>query len=142
MSGVLNQRNGVLRWVAAPNISASAWATASAPASGVVGFVRSFSHDSGRTMHPVMDRGNPHHQIEGNRNAINVTFQMAYIGTGFPTGMVHLELRMSGNDNEQVHQYLGAAYTQENFSEAETENTMDMTWQALAMLRTGSAFLG
>lgn len=142
MSGVLNQRNGVLRWVAAPNISASAFATGTSPASGVVGFVRSFSHDSGRTMHAVMERGNPHHQIEGNRNPINVSFQMAFIGTGFPTAQVHLELHMSGNDNNQVYQYFGAAYTQQNFAEAETENTMDMTWQALAMLKTGSGYLG
>jgi hypothetical protein len=154
MPEVRTMQEGVLRFVQGSG-SGRTWATASAPASGLVAYVQSFSHTSAVNFTQVMERGVPDHHKFASRSPIDVTFTCLWTGafTGMLTAsgttvpMMHLEHRASavefGAGSAFYHQYHGAVLTNVAFNEAEAGNTIALSFRALAMNGpTASGYLG
>lgn len=153
MSEVRVMQEGSLRWVQASG-SGNVWATASAPQSGLVGFVQSFSHTSAQEMTTIVERGIPSHHKFLSKTPPEITFQFLWTGTNaFPTAtasgasvpMFHLEFRASAAETPGTgvyYQFFGCVALNNNHSEAAEGNTIDYTFRALAMNgSTGSGYL-
>ena len=152
MAEVRNMKEGELWWVAASG-TGSTWATASAPSSGLFGYVRSMSYDSARTVTPVNERGVPTHFKEVSRDVIKVSVSFAWTGyhptavsgSGASMPMIHMEHKSKAPEDGNTgryHQFHGVAIGNLSMKEGDNENTMDYTMQALAMNGvTGSGYL-
>lgn len=143
MSEVRIMSEGSVWWVQASG-TGSAWATASAPASGLYGFVRSFTFTSGQTVQTVMDRGVPHHQKVVSKQPISVNLNFAWTGAhptaasgaGASVPMFHLEYKADRPEAAGTgifYQFHGAAQQNLQFSEGEQEDTIQQTFVALGM---------
>ena len=132
-------------WFVQASGSGRTWATASAPVSGLVAYVQSFSHTSAITYTQIMERGIPDHHKFASKSPIDVTFTCQWTGafTGMLTAsgstvpMMHLEHRASaaelGSNSGVYHQYHGAVLTNIGFSEAAEGDTINLSFRALAM---------
>ena len=152
MAEVRTMREGSVWWVAASGTGTS-WATASAPVSGLFGFVQSFSHTSGQTITTIKERGTPHHHKVTDVAPIQVTLNFLWTGTnttpasgsGASVPMHHLEFKAIAPENGNTgvyYQFHGAALQDNNFTENAEGNTIDYTFPALAMNGpTGSGYL-
>lgn len=152
MAEIRTMSEGAVWWVQASG-SGNAWATASAPASGLYGFVRSFTFTSGQTVQTVMDRGVPNHQKITSKQPISVNLNFAWTGThptaasgaGASVPMFHLEYkadRPEASASAYYFQFFGAAQQSNQFSEGEQEDTIQQSWVALGMNGpTGSGYL-
>ena len=144
MAEVRNLREGTLRWVAASG-SGSAWATASAPASGLFGYVRSWDHTSAATFVQVMERGTPDHNklVSLTPPALNVVFDWtglaptAVSGSGASVPMFHLEHKATSPEQPAhtgyYHQFYGAVIPSYQNTEADEADTMTLQITCLAM---------
>jgi hypothetical protein len=147
---------GSLRWVQASG-SGSAWATASAPTSGLIGYVTNLTFTSAQTMNVISDNGIPTHTKLGDRQPIplsfdvqwGVTAQYPYPGTasGTNVALVHFELRYSAGEGQagsgMYLMFMGAAKQSQAFTHAAPANTMTWTYTCLGMLGpTASGYLG
>jgi len=154
MAEVRNRREGALRWVQASG-SGSTWATSSAAATALMGFVRNFTWTSAKTIQTISDRGTPNHHKTVDLQPINGSFDVAWANTGqFPNPlrssgasveMVHLELKMTAVEAGAAYfyQFHGAAIAQNQFTEGDQENALSYQFQALAMVGpTASGYLG
>lgn len=152
-SEVRTLSEGTLRFVQASG-SGRTWATASAPPSGLMGYIQSFSIDSGRKITTVMERGIPDHHKFTEASPIKVTFDFLHTasGLGFLTAsgasmpMIHLEHRASATENGGgtgvFFQMYGCALESLKFKEAKDGNTISLSFVALAMNgATGSGYL-
>jgi hypothetical protein len=145
MPEVRTMAEGTLRFVQASG-SGSTWATASAPVSGLVAYVQSFSHTSAVNFVQISERGIPDHHKFASKSPIDVTFNCLWTGafTGMLTAsgstvpMMHLEHRASaaeiGATSAFYHQYHGAVLTNIGFTEAAEGNSIALTFRALAMV--------
>lgn len=154
MSEVRNRLEGELRWVQASGTGAT-WATASAPASGLVGFVRNFTFTSAATVATIMERGIPHHNKMVSKQPVNVAATFAWTGTnaipasgsGASVPMYHLELKYKqpekGNTG-MYYQFYGVPFPSLQFSEGDEENTIALTLNNILAMNgpTGSGYLG
>lgn len=149
MAEVRVMSEGVLRWVQASG-SGSSWATGATPASGVFGFVRSFSFNSAARVSTISDRGVPnHHKVVG-KDPVNVTVNLAWTGTlptpataaGASVPMVHLEYKSLeselGGGTGRYFQFYGLPIQQVQFTEGD-EDTMALTLPALGMSGANSS---
>jgi hypothetical protein len=146
-------QEGVLRFVQASG-SGRTWATASAPASGLVAYVQSFSHTSAVNFVQINERGIPDHHKFVSKSPIDVTFNCLWTGSftgaltasGSTVPMFHLEHRASAGELGTTgfyHQYHGAVLTNVAFNEAAEGDTIALTFRALAMNGpTASGYLG
>lgn len=147
------QAEGTLRFVQASGVGRT-WATASAPASGLVAFVQSFSHTSAANFVQIADRGVPDHHKKVSDSPIDVTFNCLWTGaftgaltaSGATVPMWHLEYRASaaeiGASSGFYYQYHGAVLTNNGFTEAAEGSTIALTFRALAMNGpTGSGYI-
>ena len=155
MAEIRNRAEGTLRWVQASG-SGTAWATASAPTSGLLGYVRNFTWTSGRTIQVISDRGVPTHNKLVSKEGINVSFDVAYgvtgdypptnaTGSGATVPMVHMEFKMTAKEAGAgiYYQFYGMPIASMNFTEGDNENTISFQGVALAMIGpTGSGYLG
>lgn len=143
MAEVRVQSEGSLRAVQASG-SGRSWATASAPVSGFVGYVRSFTFTSARTLATIMERGNPDHHKEAARTPIDLTVNFAWTGShrtpasgsGASVPMDHLEFRASEPENGgsgRYYQFYGAAQQSIQFTEGESEDTVQIQYRCLGM---------
>ncbi len=110
---------GSLRWVQAS--ATTGWRTASAPQSGILAFTEKVSHESGRTLTVIKDRGIPNHFKETERNEIKIDVDVLWTGAlptaasgaGVTVPLYHLELRASaeelGAGSAWYYQYHGVA---------------------------------
>ena len=146
MSGEIRTHlEGTLRWVQASG-SGRTWATASAPASGIFGYVQEgATYTSGQTITTVMDRGIPDHHKLASKDAI--TFSLTVLSTGFipsPSSgsgasvpMWHLELRESqpevGSGSAIYTQFHGVAPNSIVWTENAAGNTFQVQGVALSM---------
>lgn len=150
---------GTLRWVQASG-SALTWQTASAPISGLVGFVQAgFSfNDINRDYATIMDRGVPSHHKLVRTNPIEARFTvMAGVTADYPDGIVatasgtttrqyHLEFRQNGPEGGgptaiyyQLHHIV--TLTREH-TEQEEGNQLAFSVRALSAIGpTGSGYL-
>lgn len=147
-------REGELRFVRASGVG-STWATASAPVSGIMGYVQSLSFTSAQTITTISERGTPNHHKLTERSPIDVTFECLWTGS-FPTAvsgsgatlpMWHLEHRASAGEvgngtTGDFHQFHGAALISHQWTEAREGNRIALTFRCLAYVGpTGSGFL-
>lgn len=143
MPEVRTQAEGSL-WFVQASGSGRTWATASAPVSGLVAYVQSFSHTSAQNFTQIMERGIPDHHKFVSKSPIDVTFNCLWTGaftgaltaSGSTVPMMHLEHRASAAELGTTgfyHQYHGAVLTNIAFNEAAEGNTIALTFRALAM---------
>lgn len=153
-SEVRVQAEGLLRWVQASG-SGNVWATASAPQSGLVGYVQSFSHTSAQEMTTIMERGKPTHHKFMSSTPPEVTYEFLWTGTNaFPTAtasgasvpMFHLEFRASASETPGTgvyYQYHGCVPLTNDFTENAEGNTISYSFRALGMNGpSASGYLG
>ena len=153
---------GALRWVQASGtgtLGGTAFATASAPDSALVGFVRvGMSLTSARDVATIMERGKPSHHKGGAETPIEVQFtfldavtankpptNVTGAGASFPA--VHFELKSDepelGAASARYIYLTQAALITDNWGDAEDGNTNQMTYRALKMHGwTATGFLG
>lgn len=142
MAEVRTMAEGAVYWVQASG-SGTAWATASAPASGLFGFVQSMNYTSGRRVVTVSERGTPnHHKVVG-KDPINISITFAWTGV-YPTAvsgasasvpMFHLEHKADypeAASTAQYHQFHGVVPQSIQWTEGE-QDTIQMTMVALGM---------
>ena len=146
---------GALRWAQASGTGG--WATASAPATALVGFVQAgVGFSSARRVITVMDRGTPHHHKNQGPDPIEVTFtymqavtaNMANPATasGVSTPQVHMELRQQDNEiaaaSAQYFQMMNGILVSRGWTEGEDGNQFSETWRFLSMTGpTASGYL-
>ena len=155
MGEVRNLREGSLRFVQASG-SGSAWATASAPVSGLLGFVADFQFTSAQTLETVKDRGTPSHHKVTELMEIQGSFSVQWgvtgdypnwtiSGSGATVPMKHLEHKATAPEagGAIYHQFHGVALEQVQFTEGSPANTQQYTFRALAYVGpTASGYLG
>ena len=153
MPEVRIQAEGSLRFVQASG-SGRTWATASAPASGLIAYVQSFSYDSAAKFVQIMERGIPDHHKLTERTPIKITFDCLQTGT-FPTAatsqgasvqMWHLEFRASapemGGGTGFYNQFHGCPIESIKISEEKEGNKISVSVVALSMTGpTASGYL-
>ena len=153
---VRTMQEGILRWVQASG-SGTTWATASAPQSGVVGYVQSFSHTNpnAKEYTTIRDRGvKTHHKFMQDPD-LEVTFEFLWTGTyAYPTAtasgasvpMFHLEYRASAVENPGTgyyYQYYGCVMNADNLTENAEGDTVSLTFIPLKINGpSGSGYLG
>lgn len=154
MSEVRNRIEGELRWVQASG-SGTAWATASAPSSGLVGFVTNFTFTSAATVATIMERGVPNHNKMVSKQPINVSITHNWTGTnaipasgsGASVPMFHYELkyRQPEKGNTGIYyQFYGVPVPSIQFTEGDEANTIALTLSNVLAMNgpTGSGYLG
>lgn len=155
MGEVRNAYEGTLRWVQASG-SGVAWATASAPVSGLIGYVTNVTFTSGAQVAVISNRGIPSHQKMTQKDAPTLNFDIQWgntgdypsfltTGSGASVPMVHMELKSTAPEAGAgiYHQFHGCARLNTNFTESNPANTQSWSLQALAMNGpTASGFLG
>lgn len=146
---------GSLRWVQASGTGG--WATASAAATALVGFVQAgttFAQTTNFTT--VMERGIPHHHKFLDEQPVEVTFtylqavtaNMANPATasGVSTPQVHFQLRSQDNEiaagSAQYWLLMNCVKVPRTWTEAAEGNTLAETWRALTVIGpTASGYL-
>lgn len=139
--------------------SGRTWATASAPASALLGFVQNgMSITSAQTVTQIMERGVPDHNKITEKAGIKVTvsqlithhtglFPMAHLtASGTTVPMMHAEWRVSaaeiGAGTGTYYQFHGIATESLKIAEDSKGNKVDYSFVCLAMTGpTGSGFL-
>ena len=145
MAEVRVQAEGTVWWVQASG-SGRTWATATGPASGLVGFVKSLSFTSAQTIVTMMERGQPDHHKITQKTPPEITMEFLWTGSfltptatgsGASLPMFHLEFRASaverGAGTGEYFQFHGCALTDNRVTEQEDGNRVSLTFRALAM---------
>lgn len=146
---------GTLRWVQASG--RANWATASAPVSAMVGFVKvGASFNSARVVNTVMDRGIPNHHKFASETPIEVKFTYLQAvtanfcnpatGSGVSTPQAHFEVRIQDNEvaaaSAQYYQFTNGILITRGWTEGEAGDEMAETWRFLDMVGpTASGYL-
>lgn len=124
------------------------WATGSAPASGLYGFVAAgVAVASARNIVTVKERGTPNHHKNMGEEPIEVT--VTYLqavtanmaepatGSGVSVPIINLELKHLddelGDETAQWTQYHNGVLLSRGWTEGEEGNTFDETWRFLSM---------
>lgn len=152
MPEVRVQGEGSLWWVQASG-SGRTWATASAPASGLIGFCTDFTFKSALKVITVKDRGVPDHHKNVGRDPIDISFGFLWTGSnpaaatasGASLPMVHLEYKAQRPElataSGYYYQFFGVPLESLDFSEAEEGNTVKMMGKALGMASAVSGYI-
>ncbi len=134
---------GQIWWVAASGVG-TAWATASAPNSGIFAFCEGLTYTSAADVTVVSDRGVPNHNKTTNAQPIPVSFTTKHTGAhptgvsgaGATTPMIHLEYKGTAKEAGAAEflLFLGCPLSNLVWAEAADGNTMQFTTNALAMI--------
>jgi hypothetical protein len=143
---------GALRWVQASGTGA--WATASAAATALVGFVQAgTTFNSAANVITVTERGRPHHHKIAGQEPVEVQFTYLQAVTanianpatasGVSTPQVHFELRSQDNEvaaaSAQYWQFQNCVLVSRGWTETEEGNQFQETWRALAISGVNSS---
>lgn len=148
---------GSLRWVVASG-TGPAWGTASAPATGLVGYVQAgLAFTRERNVIGVMERGTPDHLKNAGRNFVDVQFGFlqavtanypptASTSQGASLPMLSFEMKHNvtelGGPTAQYHHFINGAFVSDGFAEAEAGNVYTHTWRFTNVLGpTASGYL-
>jgi hypothetical protein len=157
MSEVINLYEGSLVWVQASGHPTAAWQTASAPPSGVMGFVESMTLTSARTIATQMERGRPrHHKVQSKEAPeLQITYRWTGYGitgtltaSGATMPMVNFEYRGSQTNlgaapTGRYFQMWGAALVTRTFTEGAEFNQAQETWRLLGFSgENNSGYMG
>lgn len=153
MAEVRIQAEGSLWWVQASG-SGNVWATASAPASGLMAYMQSFTYISAQTIATISDRGVPiHHKVQS-KQPITLNPQFLWTGT-YPTALTasgasvplfHLEFKATqpeiANGTGRYLEFLGAAMPSLQFTEQPAGDQVNLQFVCLGLVGpTGSGYL-
>ncbi len=146
---------GALRWAQASGTGG--WATASAAATALMGFVQAgMTMTSARRVETVMERGTPHHHKNLGADPVEVQFtylqavtaNMANpaIASGVSTPQAHFELRSTDVESPtltaQYWQFMNGIMLRRGLTEGENGNQIQETWRFLTMTGpTGSGYI-
>lgn len=146
---------GALRWVQASGTGG--WATASAAATALVGFVQAGTNFvSAQGVITVMERGTAHHLKRTTVDSMQVKFtylqavtaNMANpaVASGASTPQVHFEIKMTDVENPnataQYFQFNNCVLESRGWTEGANGNQFQETWRALSVTGpTGSGYL-
>lgn len=153
---------GALRWIVASGSATTAFTTASAAQSALLGFVQAgTTQSSAQTIVMIKERGIPHHPKVIGKEAIQVKFKFYQavtandpalamstgVGQGASTPMVHMELKSDahelGTASAVYRQYLFGVISDNPWGEGEEGNGSDQTWEFVRMVGpTASGYLG
>jgi len=147
-------REGTLRWVVCSG-SGLTWATASAPASGLIGYVTNMTYNSAQTVETIMDRGTPTHHKVTDKQQITISWDLQWgitgdyptflSGSGASVPMILLEHKATAPEaGAGVYtQFHGVALEGVNWTEGSPTDTQTWNCRALAMNGpTASGYLG
>lgn len=135
---------GSMRLVQASG-SGTAWQTASAPASGIFGFVQSMTFTSAQTVTTISDRGRPNHHKITQLAPIDLTVNYLWTGAtpeaasgaSATVPLWHMEYRASANEigatSAFYYDFYGAALQSVQFTEAAAGNTIAAKYVCLGM---------
>ena len=154
MTEIRNLREGSLRWVYASG-SGLVWTTASAAASGLLGYVTNFTCASARTYEAVGDRGIPTHWKHVDVQPVTLSWDLLWgitanypgntSGSGASVPMIHVEFKATAPESgggSVWEQYHGVVIDSIAFTESNPANTQTWTCRALAMSGpTGTGFM-
>lgn len=135
--------------------SGKTWATASAAATGLLGYVQQFSFTSAVQIATIMERGIPDHHKVTQKTPIDLTVQYMWTGGFFDAGsgsgasvpMLHLEFRaarpeVGDGTSAFYYQFHGVTRISNQVSEQAEGDTINITYRALAMTGpTGSGYI-
>lgn len=141
-------------WYVQASGSGKTFATASAPVSGLLGYVQAgMSYGSAAKYQAIMERGVPDHWKFVERTPIDLSFSFLWTGgipsaasgTGASVPMWHLELKHKRAENPAsayYEQFHGVPIESLNFKENADGDTIEFKSRALAMNGpTGSGYL-
>jgi hypothetical protein len=127
----------------------TAWATGADAPTGLFAYVRSLSYTSAQTLVTIKDRGVPTHHKRVGRDEIEVVATIGWTGAhpefsayNASVGMGHLEYKLLAAGQTAYAHFYGVAEDSLEYTEADEENTMQMTFRALGMNLTGSGYVG
>lgn len=153
MGETRNPREGTLRWVQGSG-SGAAWATASAPTSGLIGYVTNMTRTIAQTMEPVMQRGTPTHWKKVDDQAVALSWDLLWgvtgdypvfaSGSGASVPLLHLEFKATAPEALAGiwEQYHGVVADSIALTETNPVNTQTWTCRALsACASTASGYL-
>ena len=136
---------GTLAWVQASGTGG--WNTASAPASGTIGFVQAGFAFPERSMEfaTVSNRGVPSHHKLVRINPLEVSFTVLYgvtadypahvTASGTSTPQVHLEFKQSSPEGTSIwHELLNCVIPQRAFTEQDEGNQLAFTVRAISSI--------
>ena len=153
---VRNLPEGSMRWV--QSSGTGGWLTASAPNSGLFGYVRAgMSFQQPRKYGAVYNRGTAGHFKFVQKETVKVTFSLGYGVTADypPTGVtasgvsvpqIHLEFKATAPESPSLTglywEFLNCVPSNRVFKEGDAEDTYDFTFEALDFVGpTASGFL-
>jgi hypothetical protein len=143
MAEVRNLMEGTLYWVQGSG-SGKTWATASAPTSGLFGFVQSMNYSSAQRLVAVSNRGIPDHWKQVGKDPISISVTFAWTGST-PTAISgasasvpfwHLEYKADmpeAASTATYFQFIGVPVQSLQWTEGD-QDTVQFTMQALAMV--------
>ena len=156
MAEIRTFREGTLRWVQASGTGG--WNTASAPRSGLIGFVQpGFDFVQQKDFITISDRGTPKHhklvQVEAGQGAFNVLFGVTaeypdiVTASGVSTPQIHLEFRQEvteiGATSGMYFQLLNCVEMGRKFTEDPQGNKYQFSFRYLSAIGpTASGYLG
>lgn len=157
MTEARNFLEGSLRWVQA-SATGKTWQTASAAPTGLIGYVQvGFAFTQTRNNALIKERGIPDHWKLMGYEAVQLKIKYLQAVTanypptsvtaaGASVPMVHFELKQNmpelGAASATYYQFINAVIGPTVFGEAEQANTIDQTWNCIAMVGpTGSGYL-
>lgn len=144
---IRNKMEGSLYWVQGSG-NTNVWATASAPSSGLLGFVTNFTFTSGQTIVMISDRGIPNHPKVTSKQAPQLSFTInegitaqypenVITASGASMPLLHLEFKQAVPETPSItgnyYQFHSVPLQQIVFTEAEDANTRAYTMQAVGM---------
>lgn len=146
MSEVRTLREGELWWVqaSATGTTVTGWQTASAPASGLFGYVRSFTFTSGATYQAISERGTPNHWKKVSLEPVNGTITFDWTGTtpapaqsgasaSVPMfNMEYIARAPELSNSGRFYQFHACVIASESWTEG-TPDSYSVQFQALAM---------
>ena len=151
MAEVFTLSEGELRWVQASG-SGTGWQTASAPQSGLMGFVTTTTFTSGAPHVAMYDRGIPNHFKRTQRDPINIGVAFNFTGDwprpsagqGASVERLHLELKLFNSGLQSgYYQFHGVVLPTVDYAAALEGDTFTLNGlMALSMIRTASGYLG
>lgn len=156
MAEVRTLQEGTLWWVMASG-SGNTWGTASAPTSGLFGYVTKMDWTSAMEFKEQIERGVPIHWKAGNKKTIDLNVSFLHTGThptavsgsGASVPMFHIEHKATEGERSTTYtntgrwiQFYGCPIHSIKWGENKDGNTLDLQLKAIAMgAFTGSGYL-
>lgn len=152
MPEIFNLSEGALYYAQASATGSNpytAWKTGVNAPTGLFAYVRSMSYTSAQTLITIKERGVPVHHKRVGRDEIEVVATLGWTGAkplfsayNASVGMANLEYKLLAAGQTAYAHFYGVAEDSLEYTEADEENTMQLTFRALGMNLTDSGYIG